>query len=101
MPHEPNERSFPSVSSTERDAVAPDSRLDTSGLACPLPLLKAKQALTGLPDGGILEVVATDPGSWRDFESFAAHSRHELIERIAEEGRYRYRLRKATKGESS
>lgn len=74
---------------------APDCRLDASGLSCPLPLLKAKQALAGMQAGQLLEVIATDAGSWRDFESFVEHSRHTLVEREASEGVYRYWLRKA------
>ncbi|GHB17967.1 sulfurtransferase TusA family protein [Salinicola rhizosphaerae] len=73
----------------------PDLRLDTTGLRCPLPLLKAKQALASMAAGELLEVVATDAGSWRDFESFVAHSRHTLVERCEESGVYRYWLRKA------
>jgi len=75
----------------------PDQRLDASGLRCPLPLLKAKQALAGMQPGQLLEVIATDAGSWRDFESFVEHSRHSLVERVADEGHYRYWLRKAGK----
>lgn len=74
----------------------PDLRLDTSGLRCPLPLLKAKQALAGMAVGELLEVVATDAGSWQDFESFVAHSRHTLVERREENGVYHYWLRKAS-----
>ncbi|OLO06222.1 MULTISPECIES: sulfurtransferase TusA family protein [Salinicola] len=73
----------------------PDCRLDTSGLSCPLPLLKAKQALADMEGGQLLEVTATDAGSWRDFESFVEHSQHTLVEREASEGVYRYWLRKA------
>ena len=53
-------------------AVQPDDVLDACGLPCPLPLLKAKQALSTLDDGALLEVQATDAGSWQDFETFAA-----------------------------
>ncbi|CAO1660292.1 sulfurtransferase TusA family protein [Salinicola sp. LHM] len=74
---------------------APDCRLDASGLSCPLPLLKAKQALAGMQAGQLLEVIATDAGSWRDFESFVEHSRHTLVEREQADGIYRYWLRKA------
>lgn len=74
---------------------APDCRLDASGLSCPLPLLKAKQALAGMQAGQLLEVIATDVGSWRDFESFVEHSRHTLVEREQGDGIYRYWLRKA------
>jgi TusA-related sulfurtransferase len=48
-----------------------DKEIDTSGLNCPLPILKAKKALTELQSGQTLKVIATDPGSWRDFEAFA------------------------------
>ncbi|WP_110656640.1 sulfurtransferase TusA family protein [Salinicola halimionae] len=73
----------------------PDCRLDASGLSCPLPLLKAKQALAAMHPGELLEVTATDAGSWRDFESFVEHSRHTLVERSEAAGVYRYWLLKA------
>ncbi|KAA0019661.1 sulfurtransferase TusA family protein [Salinicola corii] len=73
----------------------PDRRLDASGLSCPLPLLKAKQALAGMQAGQLLEVIATDAGSWRDFDSFVEHSRHVLVGREEKSGVYRYWLRKA------
>lgn len=76
-------------------SLTPDCRLDASGLSCPLPLLKAKQALAGMQAGELLEVIATDAGSWRDFESFVEHSRHALVEREEAQGVYRYWLRKA------
>ncbi|HSG02088.1 MAG TPA: sulfurtransferase TusA family protein [Marinobacterium sp.] len=56
-----------------------DERLDACGLACPLPLLKAKQALNRLEPGQVLEVRATDAGSVRDFRAYADLSAHELI----------------------
>ncbi|WP_251977672.1 sulfurtransferase TusA family protein [Salinicola avicenniae] len=73
----------------------PDRRLDATGLSCPLPLLKAKQALAAMDAGQLLEVIATDAGSWRDFESFATQSRHRLVDREDNAGTYRYWLRKA------
>lgn len=69
--------------------------LDLSGLACPMPLLKAKQALNGMRPGELLRVIATDPGSVRDFEVFSRQSGNELLESDAEEGRFSYLLRKA------
>ncbi|KAF4530344.1 hypothetical protein B566_EDAN018480, partial [Ephemera danica] len=45
--------------------------IDTRGLNCPLPILKAKKALSEMASGEVLKVVATDPGSVRDFQSFA------------------------------
>lgn len=68
--------------------------LDTSGLNCPMPLLKAKQALNRLHSGDQLRVVATDQGSWRDFKSFAEHSGHRLLHREQQQGRYIYLLEK-------
>ena len=56
-----------------------DVRLDACGLACPLPLLKAKQALNSMSAGQVLEVRATDAGSVRDFKAYADLSAHELI----------------------
>lgn len=48
-----------------------DAELDAVGLDCPMPLLKAKLELNRLPSGAVLKVVASDPGSQRDFRSFA------------------------------
>ena len=56
-----------------------DKEIDTSGLNCPLPILKAKKALTDMQSGQVLRVIATDPGSWRDFEAFARQTGHELV----------------------
>ena len=72
-----------------------DQKLDACGLACPLPLLKAKQALNGLASGLILEVICTDPGSVRDFEVFSHQSGNELLKHDEWNGQYTYWLRKA------
>ena len=53
--------------------------LDTCGLQCPMPLLKAKRALHAMEAGQRLRVIATDPGSMRDFEVFARQSGHLLL----------------------
>jgi len=71
-----------------------DLELDTSGLTCPLPLLKAKKALNGLDSGSRLKVVATDPGSERDFQVFAEQSGHKLLGHDAKDGIYTYLLEK-------
>ncbi|MFQ3786169.1 sulfurtransferase TusA family protein [Halomonas sp. A29] len=75
-------------------AVQPDDVLDACGLPCPLPLLKAKQALARLAAGQILEIRATDAGSWRDFETFADNSIHDLIEREERGEVFHFWLRK-------
>ena len=54
--------------------------LDTRGLNCPLPILRAKKALSDLASGQLLKVVATDPGSLRDFQAFARQTGNELVE---------------------
>lgn len=56
-----------------------DRELDTSGLNCPLPILKAKKALAEMQAGQVLKVVATDPGAPHDFQSFCKQTGHELI----------------------
>ncbi len=56
-----------------------DKELDTRGLNCPLPILKAKKALADMASGQVLRVVATDPGSTRDFQAFARQTGNELI----------------------
>ncbi len=70
-------------------------RVDARGLACPMPLLKAKRALNGMEPGQRLEVIATDQGSVRDFEVFAHQSGHALLESGEHEGVYTYLLEKA------
>jgi tRNA 2-thiouridine synthesizing protein A len=54
--------------------------IDTRGLNCPLPILKAKKALSELQAGDVLKVLATDPGSLRDFQAFARQTGNELVE---------------------
>ena len=54
--------------------------LDTRGLNCPLPILKAKKALADMTSGSVLKVVSTDPGSTRDFQAFARQTGNELVE---------------------
>lgn len=57
-----------------------NKELDTRGLNCPLPILKAKKALAEMQSGEILKVVATDAGSVRDFQAFCKQTGNELIE---------------------
>ena len=71
-----------------------DAELDTSGLNCPLPILKAKKALAGLRGGQALRIIATDPESVRDFETFSQQSGHELLDTQEEDGKFLFLLRK-------
>ena len=54
--------------------------LDARGLNCPLPILKAKKALSDMRSGEVLKVVSTDPGSMRDFQAFARQTGNELVD---------------------
>ncbi len=57
-----------------------DKEIDTRGLNCPLPILKAKKALADMQSGQLLKVVSTDAGSIRDFQAFAKQTGNELVE---------------------
>ena len=56
-----------------------DKDLDVRGLNCPLPILRAKKALTELKSGKVLRILATDPGSVKDFEAFARQTGNQLL----------------------
>ena len=60
-----------------------NKELDTRGLNCPLPILKAKKALAEMVTGELLRVVSTDPGSMRDFQAFARQTGNELVEQTS------------------
>ena len=57
----------------------PDVVLDTKGLNCPLPILKAKKALKGMENGQVLELASTDPGAVKDFEAFSKATGNKLV----------------------
>ena len=61
-------------------AMETDQEIDTRGLNCPLPILKAKKALAGMESGQLLRVLSTDAGSLRDFQAFAKQTGNELVE---------------------
>jgi tRNA 2-thiouridine synthesizing protein A len=61
-----------------------DRELDTRGLNCPLPILKAKKALSEMTSGQTLKVIATDAGSVRDFVAFAKQTGNDLVEQTTE-----------------
>lgn len=56
-----------------------DKELDARGLNCPLPILRAKKALAELTSGQVLRIIATDPGSVKDFAAFAKQTGNELL----------------------
>ncbi len=71
-----------------------DREVDASGLACPLPILRAKKALSEINTGQVLRVIATDPGSVQDFEAFARQTGNELLQSdTVEDGVFEFFLR--------
>jgi len=72
-----------------------DQELDASGLNCPLPILRAKKALGTLEAGQVLRIVATDPGSVKDFEAFAKQTGNELMESGEEGGKFVFLIKKS------
>ena len=78
--------------------VDPDAAIvevDARGLQCPLPLLKAKQAINKLTSGALLRVRSTDAGSVRDFAVFARQTGHALLESSSADGAFTFLLRKS------
>lgn len=59
--------------------------LDARGLNCPLPILKTKKALAEMTSGEVLRVLATDPGSVRDFQAFARQTGNQLLDQFEED----------------
>ena len=68
--------------------------LDTSGLSCPMPIVKTKKAMKDLEIGEILEMISTDPGSIPDMEAWARQTKHDLVESFDEGSSYRFLIRK-------
>jgi tRNA 2-thiouridine synthesizing protein A len=67
-----------------------DQTLDAKGLNCPLPILKAKKSLTGMENGQVLEILATDPGAIKDFEAFCRATGNTLLESTQEGDVYKF-----------
>ena len=71
-----------------------DKEIDTRGLNCPLPILKAKKALAEMASGQLLKVVSTDTGSLRDFQAFAKQTGNELLEQQTQGNEFIHILRR-------
>ncbi len=69
-------------------------QLDARGLNCPMPIVRTAQAIKGLASGELLEVLATDPGSVKDFAAWSRTTGNELIEQTVDGGVYRFVLRR-------
>jgi tRNA 2-thiouridine synthesizing protein A len=74
--------------------IAHDKELDARGLNCPLPILRARKALTDMESGTVLRIVATDPGSVKDFEAFCKQTGNELLSQSTAGKEFTYYLRK-------
>ncbi len=72
-----------------------DQELDATGMNCPLPILHAKKRLSKMTSGTVLRVVATDPGSVKDFAAFANQTGNELLDSREEAGKFYYLLKKS------
>ncbi len=71
-----------------------DQELDARGLNCPLPILRAKKALNDLEGGQTLAIIATDPGSVKDFQAFAKQTGNELLESGEANGEFTFLIKK-------
>jgi tRNA 2-thiouridine synthesizing protein A len=71
-----------------------DKELDARGLNCPLPILKAKKALNEMQSGQVLKIVATDPGSVKDFQAFAKQTGNDLLSQAAAEKEFTFFLKR-------
>ena len=71
-----------------------DQVVDAKGLSCPLPILRAKKALTTVPVGGTLQVLATDPGAVKDFEAFCRATGNDLLESNVEDKVFVFLIRR-------
>lgn len=71
-----------------------DKDLDVRGLNCPLPILRAKKALTDLKSGQVLRVLATDPGSVKDFQAFARQTGNQLLSHAEDDSVFTFFMKK-------
>jgi tRNA 2-thiouridine synthesizing protein A len=71
-----------------------DKEIDTRGLNCPLPILRTKKALSDVQSGQVLKVVATDPGSVKDFQTFAKQTGHSLLSHAEANGEFTFFMKK-------
>jgi len=71
-----------------------DIDLDARGLNCPLPILRSKKSLNSMASGQVLRILATDPGSVRDFQAFSKQTGNALLFSDERDGEFRFYLRK-------
>ncbi|GLR26187.1 sulfurtransferase TusA family protein [Limnobacter litoralis] len=71
-----------------------DKEVNACGLNCPLPILRTKKALADMQSGQVLKVLATDPGSARDFQLFAKQTGNELLQLTEEQGTFTFFMKR-------
>jgi len=71
-----------------------DTLLDARGLKCPLPVLRARKAMQALAPGAVLNILATDPGSVRDFQAFCETTGNTLVAQTEQDGEFSFRVQK-------
>ena len=71
-----------------------DFKLDTSGMLCPMPIVKTSKAIKELEVGAIMEMISTDRGSMPDMQAWANQTKHELLEKHDEGNRFRFIIKK-------
>lgn len=76
------------------ETIVFDRDLDARGLNCPLPILRTKKTLNEMESGQVLRILATDPGSVRDFQAFSRQTGNDLLEHSDSDGEFRFYLRK-------
>jgi|TARA_Y100000590_G_scaffold192079_1_gene218422 tRNA 2-thiouridine synthesizing protein A len=74
--------------------ISIDSELDCRGLNCPLPILKTKKAVDGLSSGQVLKMLATDPGSVNDVQSWSKRTENALLDHSEDGGVYSFLIKK-------
>ncbi len=71
-----------------------DKEIDTRGLNCPLPILRTKKTLAEMTSGQVLKVLATDPGSVKDFQAFSRQTGNELLSQSEDGGEFIFFMKK-------
>jgi tRNA 2-thiouridine synthesizing protein A len=71
-----------------------DARVDARGLSCPMPIVRTAQAIKTVPSGGLIEILATDPGSQKDFTAWSRSTGNELVEQDSDGAVYRFVIRR-------
>ena len=69
--------------------------VDAKGLSCPMPIVKTAQAVKGVPAGELIEVLATDPGSVKDFAAWTRSTGNAIVEQTEADGVYRFVIKRA------